>query len=76
MGKLIENCEFAFKCPMLWKSLDATKDENIRFCGECKRNVFFCANGEELREHAGRGECVALDRLEGLVIGQPGELYN
>ncbi|WP_462137562.1 hypothetical protein [Candidatus Mycalebacterium sp.] len=66
---LIENCEFAFKCPLLWESLSETEDEKIRFCGECKRNVYICENDEELTKHAQRGDCVAVIKEQRLVYG-------
>jgi hypothetical protein len=30
-------------------------------CGACKQEVFYCASVPEARDHAAKGECVALD---------------
>lgn len=59
--KPILNCgvRFEFKCPRDWGDLAQTGDDNIRYCNECGRNVFFCAGDEEMIAHARRGDCVA-----------------
>jgi uncharacterized protein (TIGR02996 family) len=57
----IERCgvEMKFKCPMAWEALASTDNSNIRHCGECKRNVYFCGNIDEVRYRGQRGDCVA-----------------
>ncbi len=74
MRKLIENCEFKFKCPLKWEFLSGTGDEKVRFCGECGRKVFFCENDEELRKHSEIGECVAIkkksEESDALMVGE------
>ncbi|HEY5934117.1 MAG TPA: TIGR02996 domain-containing protein [Kofleriaceae bacterium] len=59
----IEGCTaaFDFQCPKEWGALDATGDDEVRFCGSCKQDVHYAANVAEARVHAERGECVALD---------------
>jgi uncharacterized protein (TIGR02996 family) len=55
------NVVFDFQCPKEWGQLAATEREDRRFCGACKRHVHYCRTVPEARDHAGRGECVALD---------------
>lgn len=59
----IEGCDasFDFLCPKEWGALEATEQTAVRFCGACKHHVFYSATIREAREHAARGECVALD---------------
>jgi uncharacterized protein (TIGR02996 family) len=59
----IEGCTaaFDFQCPKEWGALDATGDDEVRFCGACNQSVYYAANIAEARQHAERGECVALD---------------
>jgi uncharacterized protein (TIGR02996 family) len=61
----IERCpsgpKFDFKCPKDWGSLAPTEREDRRFCTECKKHVHYCLTVPEARNHAARGECVALD---------------
>ncbi len=74
MSKLIDNCEFKFKCPLLWENLTETEDGKIRFCGECKRKVYFCENDEELKSRAEAGECVAVN-MKGRFLGMVEVVY-
>ena len=55
------NVRFDFQCPKDWGSLAATEREDQRFCGSCKQHVHYCTTVPEARDHAARGECVALD---------------
>lgn len=55
------NVVFDFQCPKEWGSLAPTEREDRRFCGACKRHVHYCSSVPEARNHAARGECVALD---------------
>lgn len=58
----IEGCpQFAFQCPKQWSQLAPTGRDGVRFCGGCKKHVYYCATIDEARERAGNGECVALD---------------
>ncbi|MGI9558516.1 MAG: hypothetical protein ACR2NQ_02455 [Thermodesulfobacteriota bacterium] len=67
--EIIENCEFSFKCPLKWERLTETKDDKIRFCGECERNVYFCKDDEELAKHVERGDCVAVIQEKEMMLG-------
>ena len=55
------NVVFDFQCPKEWGNLAPTEREDRRFCGACKRHVHYCRTVPEARDHAARGECVALD---------------
>lgn len=46
---LIPNCRLAFQCPREWAVMQPTADDQIRFCGECKRAVHYCDSDELLR---------------------------
>ena len=56
----VQDCEFAFKCPLKWNALTKTTDANVRYCGSCERKVYLCEDGAEARERAGQGQCVAV----------------
>jgi uncharacterized protein (TIGR02996 family) len=49
----IENCglSFQFRCPKRWELLQTTADETVRFCGSCRREVFFCATLATAQTH-------------------------
>jgi hypothetical protein len=58
----IENCpKFAFQCPKQWSQLVPTAQDGVKHCGQCNRNVFYCATIDEARTRAKEGSCVALD---------------
>jgi len=78
VGKLpIENCpepvvEGAFACPKRWEKLTPTDSRNyMRFCGSCLKAVHYCHDADELRRHAIRGNCVAVELG---VPRRPGDL--
>lgn len=63
----IEQCDvrFDFPCPKQWTALEPTSEgENVRFCGSCKKNVYFSHNLDEAYEHARHGRCVAVDPIQ------------
>src|SRR5262249_23040109 len=59
----IEGCSFrfAYQCPLGGDRLTPTDDPRKRFCGKCRRNVYFCDSVEEVRTQARHGHCVAVD---------------
>src|SRR5690349_10963922 len=68
----IENCQFEFKCPMMWENLTHLQERIDRktmtktitkYCDQCKRKVFYCATQEELVSHAKQGHCVAIGSI-------------
>lgn len=59
----IKNChpEFEFVCPKSWSDLRVVeRGSMVRFCDQCKQNVYLCGTGEEMEEHAKLGHCVAM----------------
>ena len=61
----VEGCNvhlrFDFKCPKQWSDLVETESPDVRFCGLCRQQVFYCTTIPEARQHAWRGRCVAVD---------------
>jgi uncharacterized protein (TIGR02996 family) len=59
----IEGCgvEFRLRCPRRWEHLQPTAEDGVRFCGQCRQQVFFCTTVEVAQTHADLGECVAVD---------------
>lgn len=59
----VEGCAVAFElsCPKEWGKMQPTADDSVRYCGSCKKHVHYAANAGEAREHAQRGDCVAID---------------
>jgi len=56
----IRNCVFAFKCKRDWQGMQDTKDEKIKFCSDCNRQVHFCETDAELAKAVKFNECVAI----------------
>lgn len=61
MTTFIRNCTFAFKCEKKWALLTQTKSNDVRFCEDCQREVFFCRTDEQLRESIVMNRCVAVE---------------
>lgn len=60
----IERCLHAansFACPQEWGALAWGEHHNERYCGSCKRSVFYCVTLMEGRVHTSRSNGVALD---------------
>jgi len=72
---------FDFVCDKTWADLKPTDDNNVRHCESCSKNVHFCDNLADAREHSQEGHCIAVDlgiiRREGDLVpraaflGQP-----
>lgn len=60
MALSIRNCPFAFRCDRKWSALKATRDPDVRFCGDCQREVFRCHTDEELVQAVALNRCVAI----------------
>ena len=61
MKNMIDNCKYKFKykCPLQWENLEKTKDLEVRFCGECNKNIYHCKTDQEVDEHIELNHCVA-----------------
>lgn len=64
MSLTIRNCTFAFKCTQQWEKLEETREESIRFCQDCQKEVHLCEDDEELVESIKLNRCVAFSRDE------------
>jgi uncharacterized protein (TIGR02996 family) len=59
---LVENClAVELECPRDWGSLATTEKRDVRYCGSCEKQVFYCSTVDDARRHAQRGHCVAVD---------------
>ncbi|MFZ9379024.1 MAG: hypothetical protein ACO25E_09520, partial [Burkholderiaceae bacterium] len=47
-SRFLRNCKFKFKCYKSWDDLERTDNPAISFCGDCKKNVYYCETPEEL----------------------------
>jgi uncharacterized protein (TIGR02996 family) len=52
---------FDFVCDKTWADLKPTEEQTIRHCEACRKNVFFCDNLADAREHAEENHCIAVD---------------
>jgi hypothetical protein len=57
----VSNCKpvFKFRCPKKWDDLQRTADPTVRFCQECRENVYLTRNDTETLQRARAGQCVA-----------------
>lgn len=61
--RLVEPCSLAHwpDCPREWPRLRSTGSEEVRFCGTCDRDVFYCLSIEQARGHTQADQRVVLD---------------
>ena len=75
-AKFLRNCKFKFRCFKGWDDLEETDQIAVRFCGECKKPVYYCETQEQLNFAIANDKCVAIrrdhpsGRLEQLSLGQ------
>lgn len=67
---VIRNCEFRFRCDRTWGSLQATADEAVRYCAQCRHTVHYCRTPVELQAALVENRCVAVE-LHGAVDATP-----
>lgn len=65
------SCKFKFECPQEWSTLDSTPTPGVRFCNNCKSNVYFASTPVEFEHFAREDKCVALMRDDVLMLGMP-----
>ena len=63
---LIRNCQFAFKCDAVWEELEKRRSPKIGFCAQCKTQVYFCDNDDDLRKNVIKNRCVAIEKTNQL----------
>jgi len=56
----IRNCQIKFQCPKTWQSLEGADTDDVKFCGECKKNVHYCHNEQDLMQAMQNDWCVAI----------------
>ena len=56
----IRNCEIRYACQNNWDDLGPTKNEAIRYCSSCERDVHLCLTKAELHEAMISNHCVAI----------------
>src|SRR5262245_14470066 len=49
---------FEFICDKTWADLEPTNSSQVRHCGACSKNVHFCDNIADARQHAQAGHCI------------------
>ena len=82
MGRriFIENCEYTveYECPLEWKNLKKTDDTQVRFCGECSKNVYRCKTDEDMDEHIKLNHCIAVNepQVMGMMTGPQPEPFD
>ncbi|MCC2637827.1 MAG: hypothetical protein K0Q68_1546 [Moraxellaceae bacterium] len=64
----LRNCPFAFRCDRKWTSLKPTREPDIRFCGDCQREVHRCHTEGQLAEAVARNRCIAI-QVEDFIGG-------
>ena len=52
------DCEMKVDCVKQWTELNATEQDGIRFCGDCKKLVFYTKTIAELKVAAEKQLCV------------------
>jgi uncharacterized protein (TIGR02996 family) len=60
-GKGGSPLRFDFICDKSWADLKRTGDDSVRHCEACSRNVHFCDNLADARQHSYQGHCIAVD---------------
>jgi hypothetical protein len=61
MSVNIRNCVFGFKCTNKWESLNATAVDNIKFCDDCQKEVYFIEDLVSLDEAIALNRCIAIN---------------
>lgn len=67
-------CQFRFLCDRRWNDLAAITDQpDGRYCDGCAKQVFRCADYDELAGHLAQQYCVAMaaSRPGVMLIGDP-----
>ena len=57
--KIIEQCEWIYKCPLSFDSLESSGDDTEKFCKVCNKSVYLVDNMEDFKLHLTGGRCIA-----------------
>jgi hypothetical protein len=71
-------CTFEFKCDKQWDDLETLVASNIKFCQQCRKDVYLCKTQEELDHARSLGRCISIERVEVRMFttGVPTPLSN
>ena len=72
----VVECVFHYQCPRRWENLVPTGNPDVRHCGQCDRDVYFCDDKESFMAHVGAGHCIATLLTDGqgpgqVIVGEP-----
>jgi uncharacterized protein (TIGR02996 family) len=66
--------QFNYVCDKTWADLEPTeKNDFVRLCETCGKNVYFCENLADARQHSVVGHCIAVDLG---IIRRDGDLVS
>jgi hypothetical protein len=57
----IRNCVFGFRCAQNWNAMDETSRDDVRYCRECAKEVYFVDTQFELFDAINKNRCVAIN---------------
>jgi hypothetical protein len=57
----LKNELFQEPCPKRWDDLIGVPFDKVKFCSECKKNVYLVKTREELIKRSKAGQCVSID---------------
>ena len=57
-------CTFEFTCSKKWDELDDWTSDSVKYCDDCKHNVYLCKSQEEIDKARELGRCLAIERQE------------
>jgi hypothetical protein len=61
---------FRYQCPNQWETLPPTQEAGVRYCSECRGNVYYCESVESVEQHASKGDCIAVPRQVTASVGK------
>jgi hypothetical protein len=65
----IRNCILSYKCDQSWESLESTRDESIKFCLKCQKEVHYCRASWEIARAIQLNRCIAIPIVGALGNG-------
>ena len=57
----IRNCVFGFRCAQNWDAMQETSRDDVRFCKECAKDVYWVSNKDMLLEAIAMNHCIAIE---------------
>ena len=53
----------------MWENLEQKRNPKVRFCSTCSKSVYLCDDDAELYENVMKNRCVAIVRMEKILLG-------